>query len=166
MSNIFLMATWKVGMTQALINNEVVALTLLEVRKHNVFSVKTKAKDGYNAICFSAGDEVAERKVKKPMLTQFQAKSLKARQEIFEFRLKSDAKNFSVEGNEVSIEEYVPTLLNSKVDAKGVSSGKGFAGVMKRWNFRGLEATHGIMVLQVKDKIPEKYSKAKKWQDT
>jgi large subunit ribosomal protein L3 len=145
MSDFFLM-TEKAGMTQILLNGEVIAVTLLQVKRHDVFALKTKSKDGYNAICFSAGSEIPERKVTKPMLTQFKAKSLQPRQEIFEYRLDSDVQNFTVEGAEVSLEEYIPTLINSKIDAKGVSSGKGFAGVMKRWNFRGLEATHGVSV--------------------
>lgn len=146
MSNVFLMATWKVGMTQILHNNEVIAVTLLKIKKHDVFAIKTTEKDGYNAICFSVGDEIPERKVSKPMLKQFEAKSLKPREEIFEFRLKSNTQKFSIEGNEVALEEYIPSILNSKIDVKGVSSGKGFAGVMKRWNFRGLEATHGVSI--------------------
>ena len=146
MTNVFLMATWKVGMTQVLVKNEVVGVTLLQVKKHDVFSVKTKKKDGYNAVCFSAGEEKPERKVTKPILTQFKSKSISPREEIFEVRLNTEVEDFSIEGANVDLESYLPTVLNSKVDVKGTSSGKGFAGVMKRWNFRGLEATHGVSI--------------------
>jgi large subunit ribosomal protein L3 len=137
-------ATKKQGMTQFIHNGVVTPITLLEVIPHDVFRLKNK-KDGYNAICFSAGKEVKQKNVSKPMLKQFENQNLAARERIFEVRLNSMSESFTVEGNAIS-DEFLENLIGQKVDATGVSIGKGFAGVMKRWNFRGLEATHGVSI--------------------
>ena len=126
-------------MTQVIHNGAVVPVTLLEVKPHELFRIKTKKNDGYNAICFSAGN------TSKPILKQFESKNLQAREEIFEVRVNSNSEDFSVEGNAISSDVF-EGLVNTKIDAQGISIGKGFAGVMKRWNFRGLEATHGVSV--------------------
>lgn len=138
-------ATWKRGMTQVITNGAVVAVTLLEIKPHQVFGLKTKEKHGYNAVCFSAGHEVPERKVKKPMLKQFQLKEIKPRERIFEVRLASDCQSFLMNSVDVNF-DFLDLFIGAKVDVQGVSIGKGFAGVMKRWNFRGLEASHGVSI--------------------
>lgn len=144
--NIFFIATKKVGMTQIVTSSgEVLPITLLSLLPHNLFDVKVKKVHGYNAIRFSAGDEKKTKHTKKPMLAQYAAKNLPPREKIFEVRLDSDAENFSVEGEAVDY-SFLDSMLNTKVDAQGISIGKGFAGAMKRWNFRGLEATHGVSI--------------------
>jgi large subunit ribosomal protein L3 len=141
----FHIATWKRGMTQVVHNGKVIPVTLLEVKPHELFRIKTKKNDGYNAICFSAGETVKVKNVSKPMMKQFEAKSLTAREEIFEVRLHSSCENFSIEGEKIADDEF-NNLVGKTVDVQGISIGKGFAGVMKRWNFRGLEATHGVSI--------------------
>jgi large subunit ribosomal protein L3 len=184
--NTLKIATWKRGMTQIIQNNEVIPVTLLELKQHEIFRIKTKKKDGYNAICFSVGKEKEEKKISKPMLEQFKVRNIKPRELIFEVRLNSEAENFSLgvperDGNGNIISEkftsfhdiskntskesmeksqenlnlitsnvvgvdHIESMIGEKIDAQGVSIGKGFAGVMKRWNFRGLEASHGVSV--------------------
>ncbi len=141
----FHIATWKKGMTQVIQNGKVVPVTLLEIKPHELFRIKTKKNDGYNAVCFSAGETVKVKNVSKQMLKQFEVKSLSPREEIFEVRLNSSCEEFSIEGSEV-LKEQINSLVGTEVDAQGISIGKGFAGVMKRWNFRGLEATHGVSI--------------------
>jgi large subunit ribosomal protein L3 len=143
--NIVSIATWKRGMTQVVHGGAVVPVTLLEVKPHELFRIKTKKTDGYNAICFSAGEKVKIKNTSKPMLKQFEAKSLAPREDIFEVRVNSNSNEFSIEGGAV-MEDFFESLVNTKVDAQGINIGKGFAGVMKRWNFRGLEATHGVSI--------------------
>ena len=132
-------------MTQVIQNGQVIPVTLLEIKPHELFRIKTKKNDGYNAICFSAGNAVKAKTVSKPMAKQFETKSLTAREEIFEVRLNSSCEDFSIEGDKIPEEEF-SNLVGQTVDAQGISIGKGFAGVMKRWNFRGLEATHGVSI--------------------
>lgn len=143
--NIISIAGIKRGMTQVVVNGKVCAITLFEITPHELFRIKTKKQDGYNAICFSAGEEVATRKVSKPMLTQFQSRTLKPRREMFEVRVNSTVEEFKVEG-EAPNDEFFENLIGTTVDVQGISSGKGFAGAMKRHNFRGLEATHGVSI--------------------
>ncbi len=132
-------------MTQVIQNGSVVPVTLLEIKPHELFRIKTKKNDGYNAVCFSAGNIVKAKTVSKPMAKQFEVKSLTAREEIFEVRLNSSCEDFSLEGDKIADEEF-NNLVGKIVDVQGISIGKGFAGVMKRWNFRGLEATHGVSI--------------------
>ena len=133
-------------MTQILLNGKAIPVTLLEFKQHDIFRIKTKKTDGYNAICFSSGNEVKKKHTSKPMFIQFEKQSLLPREDIFEVRIDSDVNEFAIEGTGLDFEVIAALLLNSKIDASGVSVGKGFAGVMKRWNFRGLEATHGVSI--------------------
>lgn len=144
--SIIKIATRKRGMSQILINGKVVPVSLLEYSDHDVFRIKTKKVDGYNAICFSFGEEVKKKHISKPMLTQFEKKSLTPRKNIFEVRVESDSSEIKLEGEKLDFEVIHNLLLNATIDVSGVSVGKGFAGVMKRWNFRGLEATHGVSI--------------------
>lgn len=139
-------ATRKRGSTQFLKGSKVVHATILEFGEHDVFEIKKRKTAGYNAICFSYGSEKSKKHVKKPMLVQYEKKSLTPREGIFEVRLEDDLENINLEGNAVDFTTLADSLLNSTVDASGISIGKGFAGVMKRWNFRGLEATHGVSI--------------------
>ena len=143
--NILSIATWKRGMTQISQDGVVIPVTLLEIKPHELFRLKTKKKDGYNAICFSAGNIKKAKHSTKPMIKQFGDKNLELREKLFEVRINSECEEFSVEGNSVESNVY-EGLIGNKIDVQGTNIGKGFAGVMKRWNFRGLEATHGVSI--------------------
>lgn len=104
---------------------------------------KTKSKvtrnDGYNAVVLGAGTKKAKR-VAKPQRGQFAKAKVAPKAKLVEFRVKG---NLPEVGAELVADHFVP---GQKVDVAGVSIGKGFAGAMKRWNFGGLRATHGVSI--------------------
>jgi len=104
---------------------------------------KTKSKvtrnDGYNAVILGAGTKKAKR-TSKPLRGQFAKAGVAPKAKLVEFRVTG---NLPEVGSEVVADHFVP---GQKVDVAGVSIGKGFAGAMKRWNFGGLRATHGVSI--------------------
>jgi large subunit ribosomal protein L3 len=105
-----------------------------------VVAVRTEEKDGYTAVQLGAGRAKAKNTT-KPMRGHFAAAQVEPKQYVAEFRVSPDA--LIAVGAELSVEHFVP---GQRVDVTGTSIGKGFAGVMKRHNFRGLRATHGVSV--------------------
>ena len=95
--------------------------------------------DGYNAVILGAGSKKAKR-TPKPQRGQFAKAGVAPKAKLVEFRVKG---NLPEVGSEVVADHFVP---GQKVDVAGVSIGKGFAGAMKRWNFGGLRATHGVSI--------------------
>lgn len=131
----------KVGMTQIFTNDgKALAVTLLKADTNFVVSQKTQGTDGYNALVLGFGERKASR-VSKSVKGIFAKSGVKPAKVVREFRVSENA--LVPAGSELSIEHFV---LNQFVDIHGVNTGKGFAGGMKRWNFRGLEATHGVSV--------------------
>ncbi len=110
-------------------------------------SVKTKKggdtvrNDGYKAVVLGAGDKKAKR-TPKAQREQFAKAGVAPKAKIVEFRIKEDT-DLPALGAEVQADHFVP---GQKVDVAGVSVGKGFAGAMKRWNFGGLRASHGVSI--------------------
>lgn len=102
---------------------------------------QVKRTDGYTAVVLGAGDKKAKR-TPKAQREQFAKAGVAPKRRVTEFRVKSDIALPDV-GAEVQADHFVP---GQKVDVAGVSIGKGFAGAMKRWNFGGLRATHGVSV--------------------
>jgi large subunit ribosomal protein L3 len=117
-----------------------VPVTVLTVADCQVVAVRTKEKDGYTAVQLGAGRAKAKNTT-KPMRGHFAAAQVEPKQYVAEFRVSPDA--LIAIGAELSAEHFVP---GQRVDVTGTSIGKGFAGVMKRHNFRGLRATHGVSV--------------------
>jgi large subunit ribosomal protein L3 len=133
--------TKKLGMSSLFTSNgDRKAMTLLKVESNQVVSVKTMEKDGYLAVQMGAGT-VKVKNVTKPMKGHFAANKVEPKAKLVEFRV-SDREMLAV-GDVVDLNHF---LVGQIVDASGFSTGKGFAGVMKRWNFRGLEASHGVSV--------------------
>ena len=97
--------------------------------------------DGYTAVVMGAGDKKAKRTA-KAQREQFAKAGVAPKAKVSEFRVKSDIALPEV-GAEVQADHFVP---GQKVDVAGVSIGKGFAGAMKRWNFGGLRASHGVSI--------------------
>ena len=95
--------------------------------------------DGYRAVVLGAGTKKAKR-TPKPQRGQFAKAGVAPKAKLVEFRVKGDLPEV---GSEVVADHFVP---GQKVDVAGVSIGKGFAGAMKRWNFGGLRATHGVSI--------------------
>jgi large subunit ribosomal protein L3 len=96
--------------------------------------------DGYTALQLGAGAAKAKRKTQAER-GQFARAKVEPKAIVREFRV--SAENLLPVGAEISAEHFVP---GQKVDVAGISIGKGFAGAMKRWNFGGLRATHGVSV--------------------
>ena len=102
---------------------------------------QVKRTDGYTAVVMGAGDKKAKRTA-KAQREQFAKAGVAPKARVTEFRVKSDIALPEV-GAEVQADHFVP---GQKVDVAGVSIGKGFAGAMKRWNFGGLRASHGVSI--------------------
>jgi len=102
---------------------------------------QVKRTDGYTAVVMGAGDKKAKRTA-KAQREQFAKAGAAPKAKVSEFRVKSDIALPEI-GAEVQADHFVP---GQKVDVAGVSIGKGFAGAMKRWNFGGLRASHGVSI--------------------
>ena len=128
----------KLGMTQ-LYNekDELMPVTVVAAGPCPVVSVRTLEKNGYSAVQL-AFDEVAPRKVNKPVAGQFEKAGVKPHRVLREFRSSEDV---DVEAGQVlDVSQFE---VGERVKVTGKSKGKGFAGVVKRYHFRGKKATHG-----------------------
>ena len=115
-------------------------LTFLYVDNCQVIAQKTMDKDGYNAVVVGATLN-KPYKVSKSMKKVFANAKAEPRVKLKEFRVSAD--NMLDIGSEIKADHF---QIGQFIDVSGTSIGKGFAGVMKRWNFRGLEASHGVSI--------------------
>lgn len=115
-------------------------LTFLKVQDCQVVGHKTEERDGYNALVLGIKNAKLS-KVTKPMRQVFANSKIEPKVKLKEFRISLD--QFIEIGAELKVDHFVP---NQFIDVTGISIGKGFAGGMKRHNFRGLEASHGVSV--------------------
>ena len=128
----------KCGMTRVFTEDGVsIPVTVVEVEPNRVTQVKTLEADGYQAIQVTVGERRANR-VTKPMAGHFAKANAAAGRQVLEFRLE-DSSQYET-GSELTVGLFE---AGQKVDVTGQSKGKGFAGTIKRWNFRGQDATHG-----------------------
>lgn len=128
----------KMGMTRIFTEEGVsIPVTVIEIEANRVTQVKTSATDGYNAIQVTTGTKKASR-VTKPEAGHFAKSGVGAGRGLWEFRLE-DGQEYAA-GQEISVDIFSDI---KKVDVTGTSKGKGFAGTVKRWNFRTQDATHG-----------------------
>lgn len=131
----------KIGMTRLFDDKGThVPVTVLQVEQCQVVAVKTQERDGYVALQVGVGKAKANR-VTKPLRGHFAKAKVEPKKELVEFRVSPDAVLDA--GAEISAAHFVAGQF---VDVTGVTIGKGFAGVMKRHNFGGLRATHGVSV--------------------
>ena len=127
----------KRGMTRVFTEDgESIPVTVIEATPNRITQVKSVDTDGYTAIQVTAGTVKASR-VKKPAAGQFAKASVEAGRSLWEFR--TDDAELSV-GDSLTVEAFAE---GQKVDVCGKSKGKGFAGVIKRYNFQMQDATHG-----------------------
>jgi large subunit ribosomal protein L3 len=129
----------KIGMTRVFSESGAsVPVTVVEVLPNLITQVKTTEKDGYQAIQVTTGQKKASR-VKKTEAGHFAKAGVEAGRGLWEFRLEGQDETFVV-GSSVNLD-----LLNAGdiIDVAGTSKGKGFAGVVKRHNFKMQDATHG-----------------------
>jgi large subunit ribosomal protein L3 len=131
----------KLGMTRIYTEEGVVVpVTVLKVENCQVVAQKTSDKDGYTALQLGAGVPKIKR-LTKAERGHFAVAKVEPKRKLKEFRVSPD--NVIPVGAEITVEHFVPGQF---VDVTATSMGKGFAGGMKRWNFRGLRATHGVSV--------------------
>jgi len=128
----------KVGMTQVWADdNRVVPVTVLRVEPARIVQVKTNERDGYAALQVTYGHKEAT-KLSKPEAGHFAKAGVQPGRRLVELRLEN-VDGFEV-GGEIGVDQFEK---GQKVDVTAVSRGKGFAGGMKRHNFRGQGASHG-----------------------
>jgi len=160
----------KIGMTRVFEEDgRSVPVTVVEVSPNRVTQIKTVATDGYEAVQVSAGERKANR-VSKPLAGHYAKANVAPGSRITEFRVAAasvelpavaaaspDATGDGEEVAEESAEQITGLQVGSeitvslfeagqKVDVQGTTIGKGFAGGIKRWGFKGLRATHGVSV--------------------
>ena len=129
----------KLGMTQVWNENgKLVPVTVIELASNVVTQIRTPEKDGYNAVQIAYG-QIDPRKVNKPLTAHFEAAGVTPRRHVTEIRT-ADAADYSL-GQELTVDGAFEA--GQLVDVVGTSKGKGFAGVMKRHNFKGVSASHG-----------------------
>ncbi|SEA96576.1 50S ribosomal protein L3 [Alkalimonas amylolytica] len=130
----------KVGMTRIFTEDGVsIPVTVIEATPNRVTAVKSQETDGYSALQVTAGTVKASR-LSKPEAGHFAKVGVEAGRGLWEFRLADNESNDIQVGSEITVEIFAET---KKVDVVGTSKGKGFAGGVKRWNFRTQDATHG-----------------------
>jgi len=131
----------KVGMTRLFMEDgKQIPVTVLQLDNLQVVAQRTTDKDGYTAVQLGAGSPKIKR-VSKAMRGHFAAAKVEPKRKLAEFRV--DPENLIEVGAEISAEHF---LAGQKVDVSGTSIGKGFAGAMKRHNFGGLRASHGVSI--------------------
>jgi len=128
----------KSGMTRVFNDEGVsVAVTVIEAAPNRITQIKTGDSDGYTAVQVTAG-EVKQNRVSKPRAGHFAKANTGAGRGLWEFR-SADLEELAV-GGELTVAQFE---AGQKVDIRGISKGKGFAGGIKRWNFSHQDNTHG-----------------------
>jgi large subunit ribosomal protein L3 len=131
----------KVGMTRLFTEaGEQVPVTVLRLAQCQVVAHRTKEKNGYVALQLGSGSRKVKN-VSKAERGRFAAAKVEPKRKLAEFRVSEDA--VIPVGAEITADHFV---VGQFVDVTGTSIGKGFAGPMKRWNFAGLRASHGVSI--------------------
>src|SRR5215218_6235838 len=131
----------KVGMTRVFTDaGEHVPVTVLKVDNCQVIAHRTKDKNGYTALQVGVG-KAKVKNVSKAERGRFAVVQVEPKRKLAEFRVSDDA--LIPVGAEITADHFVPGQF---VDVTGITTGKGFAGAMKRWNFGGLRASHGVSI--------------------
>lgn len=131
----------KLGMTRLFAEDgSHLPVTVLQLEQCQVIAVRTADKDGYVALQLGAG-KAKVKNVTKPVRGHYAKAKVEPKKHLVEFRVSDDA--VLPVGAELAATHYVAGQF---VDVAGVSIGKGFMGPMRRWNFRGLEASHGVSI--------------------
>ncbi len=129
----------KIGMTRVFASDGAhVPVTVLALENCQVVAQKTKERDGYVALQLGAGSRKAKN-VTKANRGHFAKASVEPKAKLKEFRVTED--NLVDVGTEITADHFV---VGQKIDVAAITKGHGFTGAMKRWNFGGLRATHGV----------------------
>ena len=155
----------KIGMTRVFTTDgRSIPVSVVEVQPNRVSQIKNESIDGYQAIQLTGGSKKAS-KVSKPMAGHFAKAEIEAGDMLVEFRVNS-IDDFKL-GQVVSVSDVFSE--GQFVDVSGISKGKGFAGTVKRHNFRTQDATHGnsrshrVPGSIVKIKRPARFLRVRKW---
>ncbi len=131
----------KLGMTRIFRDDGThVPVTVLHLDDVQVVTARTEEKDGYTAVQLGWG-KAKVKNVSRPNRGHFAKQKVEPKAKLVEFRVAPDA--LLETGARLSAAHFVAGQF---VDVSGISKGKGFAGAMKRWNFGGLEASHGVSI--------------------
>jgi large subunit ribosomal protein L3 len=131
----------KLGMTRIFREDGThVPVTVLQVSELQVVAAKTQEKDGYTAVQLGLG-RAKVKNVTQPNRGHFAKAKVEPKAKLMEFRVDADA--LLEPGATLSAAHFA---VGQKIDVCGTSKGKGFAGGMKRWNYSGLEASHGVSI--------------------
>ena len=131
----------KIGMTREFMKSgQSVPVTVIKIEKGRVLDIISSEKRGYNAIKVGFF-KIKNSKLTKQMKGYFAKKNTEPKKILKEFRVENN-EQFK-EGNELGLEIFKDKKF---IDVRSKTIGKGFAGVMKRWNFGGLRASHGVSV--------------------
>jgi large subunit ribosomal protein L3 len=131
----------KLGMTRLFKDDGThVPVTVLHLDQVQVVDTRTEERDGYTAVQLGWGTAKVKN-VTKPNKGHFAKAKIEPKAKLVEFRVTPDA--MLEQGITLSAAHFV---VGQKIDVCGTSKGKGFAGAMKRWNFAGLEASHGVSI--------------------
>jgi large subunit ribosomal protein L3 len=129
----------KIGMTQVFAENGIMLpVTVIEAGPCTVVQKKTAEKDGYNAVQVSFDTDIREKLINKPTKGHYAKAGVKPARHLKELKLE-DAASYEV-GQVISADIFA---AGDKIDVVGISKGKGFAGVIKRWNQHRLRMSHG-----------------------
>jgi len=133
--------TQKLGMTRLFKEDGThVPVTVLKLGNCQVVATRNMEKDGYTAVQLGSGFK-KPKNTTRPERGHFAKASVEPKRKLAEFRV--DAANLLETGDEILASHF---MAGQKVDVTGVTIGRGFTGAMKRWNFRGLEASHGVSI--------------------
>lgn len=127
----------KIGMTQVFVEDHAVGVTIVETKPCTVVQILTEEKDGYSALRLGY-DEIAESKVSKPVAGMFKKAGVPVHRRIFEIRVEN-SEEYAV-GDAVGVDFFAE---GETINVSGVTRGRGFQGVVKRWNFAGGPKSHG-----------------------
>ena len=128
----------KIGMTQIFDeDSNALGVTVLDVSDCRVVQVKNSQKDGYDAVQLTIG---SKKKLSKPLESHYKKYKVDPGEILFEVKVNEDTDLNP--GQKINVKDFFE--IGQKVDITGISKGKGFAGVMKRHNFSGQKASHGV----------------------
>jgi large subunit ribosomal protein L3 len=129
----------KCGMTRVFNDDGAsVPVTVVEVEPNRITQIKTDETDGYTAVQVTVGARRASR-VNKSQAGHFAKAGVEAGRSSWELRVDGDQEDLEIGGN-ITVDQFE---VGQKIDVTGTSKGKGYAGVIKRWNFQMQDATHG-----------------------
>jgi len=128
----------KIGMTQIYDeNSKSLGVTVLDVSDCRVVQVKNNEKDGYSAVQLTIGKK---KNLSKPLESHYKKYDVEPGEVLHEVKVDEDSELNP--GSKINVKDFFE--IGQKVDISGISKGKGFAGVMKRHNFSGQKASHGV----------------------